>query len=138
MKILIWIKGGAEMNNKKKWTIASLIIIVLAVIGVIGVTVAHKTTAETLQSHEWSFTDSVGDGFTAQFQKKNMQVANWGSYTYVVDEKNQTITFKDPSKYSDGKPLKFDIQKKDKGYQLKPLNAYTKGEWGTVTLEPKN
>lgn len=61
------------MSNKKKWTLASLIIIVLAVIAGIGYGVGHKDTANTLQSHEWALTNN-GQTQTAKFDKSRQFV----------------------------------------------------------------
>lgn len=79
------------MSNKKKWTLASLIIIVLAVIAGIGYGVGHKDTANTLQSHEWALTNN-GQTQTAKFDKSNHLSVGQGdmkySYSYKISKKN--------------------------------------------------
>lgn len=111
------------MDNKKKWTIASLIIIVLAVIGVIGVTVAHKDTAETLQSHEWTLT-SQEESNTVNFKKDNTMILGkepmTENFKYSVKKQGNVEYLKlthHEDLGSDGKYY-FKIKKTDSGYSL--------------------
>lgn len=111
------------MNNKKKWTIASLIVIVLAVIAVIGYGVGHKDTAETLQSHEWDLINNESTQ-NAKFDKSNHLSVGRGnmkySYSYKISKKNNQEYLTISGKGSMGEPIKYvyKIADKDKGFDL--------------------
>lgn len=111
------------MSNKKKWTLASLIIIVLAVIAGIGYGIGHKDTANTLQSHEWALTNN-GQTQTAKFDKSNHLSVGQGdmkySYSYKISKKNDQEYLTISGKGSMSEPIKYvyKIADKDKGFDL--------------------
>lgn len=132
------------MSNKKKVTIASIVVIVLAVISGIGYGIGHKTTAETLQSQNWTFDSQKGEKVkaTAKFTEKKMVLNEAGfsdTYTYTVKDKGsqEEIKFINNNSVSGEKETRtFSIKKDSDEYKLTPTNKLAKDDTGSVTLIP--
>lgn len=111
------------MNNKKKLTIASIVVIVLIIIAGIGYGVGHKTTAETLQSQQWTLT-SQEESNTVNFKKDNTMILGkepmTENFKYSI-EKQGSVEYLKLTHHEDlgsnGKYY-FKIKKTDSGYSL--------------------
>lgn len=111
------------MSNKKKLTIASIVVIVLAVISGIGYGIGHKTTAETLQAQEWILT-SQEESNTVNFKKDNTMILGkepmTENFKYSIKKQGNVEYLKlthHEDLGSDGKYY-FKIKKTDSGYSL--------------------
>lgn len=132
------------MDKKKKLTIASIVVIVLAVIAGIGYGVGHKTTAEALQSQQWTFDSTKGEKVkaTAKFTEKKMVLNEAGfsdTYTYAIKDKGneEEISFINNNSLSGEKEKRtFKIEKDSDEYKLTPTNKLAKNDTGSVTLIP--
>lgn len=111
------------MSNKKKLTIASIVVIVLIIIAGIGYGIGHKTTAETLQSQQWTLT-SQEESNTVNFKKDNTMILGkepmTENFKYSI-EKQGSVEYLKLTHHEDlgsnGKYY-FKIKKTDSGYSL--------------------
>lgn len=138
------------MSNKKI-TIASIVLVVLAVLLGIAFTLGHKTTAENLQAQEWDLTNN-NHVQTATFLKSNQLHVKEGNqkvvYKYKIIESNKKDFIKITGNGSMGEPIKYTykIDKKDNGYYLQLIKNKTNHNAlndlddfvGNITLAPKN
>lgn len=111
------------MNNKKKWTIVGIVVVVLAVIAGIGYGVGHKTTAETLQSQQWTLTNEE-ESNTAKFEKDGTMIVGKEpltvNYKYSV-QKQGNVEYLKLTHHEDlgsDSIYYFKIKKTDSGYSL--------------------
>ncbi|BDX42669.1 TPA: hypothetical protein ACOAUU_002844 [Enterococcus faecium] len=111
------------MSKPKKWTLVSLIVIVLAVIAGIGYGVGHKDTAEALQSQQWTLT-SQEESNTVNFKKDNTMILGkepmTENFKYSIKKQGNVEYLKlthHEDLGSDGKYY-FKIKKTDSGYSL--------------------
>lgn len=84
------------MKSYRKYIIAVMTVLLIAV----GLTACGKSTAQDLQSHQWTFDSSKGDGLaaTAKFTKNNLTLTEAGFsevYTYELTNsgRNEQIKF---------------------------------------------
>ena len=131
------------MTKQMKYLIG-LVVVILIACG-IGFTVVHKSTAQTLQSKEWTFKASKGDGLaqTAKFSEKSLTLSEAGlndTYRYKISKKNgkEQITFTNQDENSGTNKVRtFNIKKSSDEYKLTPTNSLAKEDTGDVTLIPK-
>ena len=112
---------------------------------VVGLTACGKSTAQDLQSHQWTFASSKDNGMaaTAKFSKSNLTLTQAGFsevYVYKLIEKNgnEQIKFIGKNNVSGNKETRlFKIRKQSDKYKLTPINTLAKDDTGTVSLIPK-
>lgn len=87
---------GILMKKYRKYIIAVMTVLLIAV----GLTACGKSTAQDLQSHQWTFASSKDNGMaaTAKFSKSNLTLTQAGFsevYTYKLIENkgNEQIKF---------------------------------------------
>lgn len=110
------------MSNKKI-TIASIVLVFLAVLLGIAFIFGHKTTAEKLQAQEWTLT-SQEESNTVNFKKDNTMILGkepmTENFKYSIKKQGNVEYFKlthHEDLGSDGKYY-FKIKKTDSGYSL--------------------
>ena len=110
------------MSNKKI-TIASIVLVFLAVLLGIAFTFGHKTTAEKLQAQEWTLT-SQEESNTVNFKKDNTMILGkepmTENFKYSIKKQGNVEYLKlthHEDLGSDGKYY-FKIKKTDSGYSL--------------------
>ena len=129
------------MKEYRKYIIAVMTVLLIAV----GLTACGKSTAQDLQSHQWTFTSSKDNGMaaTAKFSKSNLTLTQAGFsevYTYKLIENkgNEQIKFIGKNSVSGSTETRlFKIKKQSDKYKLIPINTLAKSDTGTVTLIPK-
>ncbi|MCB5223244.1 hypothetical protein [Lactiplantibacillus pentosus] len=110
------------MSNKKI-TIASIVLVFLAVLLGIAFIFGHKTTAEKLQAQEWTLT-SQEESNTVNFKKDNTMILGkepmTENFKYLIKKQGNVEYLKlthHEDLGSDGKYY-FKIKKTDSGYSL--------------------
>ncbi|WP_349581375.1 hypothetical protein [Lactiplantibacillus plantarum] len=129
------------MKKYRKYIIAVMTVLLIA----IGLTGCGKSTAQDLQSHQWTFDSSKGDGLaaTAKFTKSNLTLTEAGFsevYTYELTNsgRNEQIKFIGKNSVSGKQETRlFKIKKQSDKYKLTPINKLAKSDTGTVSLIPK-
>ena len=129
------------MKKYRKYIIAVMTVLLIAV----GLTACGKSTAQDLQSHQWTFASSKDNGMaaTAKFSKSNLTLTQAGFsevYTYKLIENkgNEQIKFIGKNSVSGSTETRlFKIKKQSDKYKLIPINTLAKSDTGTVTLIPK-
>lgn len=132
---------GILMKKYRKYIIAVMTVLLIAV----GLTACGKSTAQDLQSHQWTFASSKDNGMaaTAKFSKSNLTLTQAGFsevYTYKLIENkgNEQIKFIGKNSVSGSTETRlFKIKKQSDKYKLTPINTPAKSDTGTVTLIPK-
>jgi len=132
---------GILMKKYRKYIIAVLTVLLIAV----GLTACGKSTAQDLQSHQWTFASSKDNGMaaTAKFSKSNLTLTQAGFsevYTYKLIENkgNEQIKFIGKNSVSGSTETRlFKIKKQSDKYKLTPINTLAKSDTGTVSLIPK-
>lgn len=86
---------GILMKEYRKYIIAVMTVLLIAV----GLTACGKSTAQDLQSHQWTFASSKDNGMaaTAKFSKSNLTLTQAGFsevYTYKLIENNGPLSIK--------------------------------------------
>lgn len=131
------------MTKKMKYLIGLVIVILIA--GGIGFTAFHKSTAQDLQSHRWTFVSSKDNGTatTAKFSKENLTLSQAGfnevySYKLTKHNNDEQIKFVGKNSVSGNTEIRrFEIKKQSDKYKLTPVNTLAKTDTGTVSLIPK-
>ena len=129
------------MKKYRKYIIAVLTVLLIAV----GLTACGKSTAQDLQSHQWTFASSKDNGMaaTAKFSKSNLTLTQAGFsevYTYKLIENkgDEQIKFIGKNSVSGSTETRlFKIKKQSDKYKLIPINTLAKSDTGTVSLIPK-
>lgn len=111
----------------------------------IGLTACGKSTAQDLQSHQWTFVSSKDNGTatTAKFSKENLTLSQAGFsevYSYKLTKRNgdEQIKFVGKNSVSGSTETRlFKIKKQSDKYKLTPINTLAKSDTGTVSLIPK-
>jgi hypothetical protein len=111
----------------------------------IGLTACGKSTAQDLQSHQWTFASSKDNGTatTAKFSKENLTLSQAGFsevYSYKLTKRNgdEQIKFVGKNSVSGSTETRlFKIKKQSDKYKLTPINTLAKSDTGTVSLIPK-
>lgn len=70
------------MKKYRKYMIAVLTVLLIA----IGLTACGKSTAQDLQSHQWTFASSKDNGTatTAKFSKENLTLSQGGLARFII------------------------------------------------------
>ena len=129
------------MKKYRKYIIAVMTVLLIAV----GLTACGKSTAQDLQSHQWTFASSKDNGMaaTAKFSKSNLTLTQAGFsevYTYKLIENkgNEQIKFIGKNSVSGSTETRlFKIKKQSDKYKLTPISTLAKSDTGTVSLIPK-
>lgn len=129
------------MKKYRKYIIAVLTVLLIA----IGLTACGKSTAQDLQSHQWTFASSKDNGTatTAKFSKENLTLSQAGFsevYSYKLTKRNgdEQIKFVGKNSVSGSTETRlFKIKKQSDKYKLTPINTLAKSDTGTVSLIPK-
>lgn len=129
------------MKKYREYIIAVMTVLLIAV----GLTACGKSTAQDLQSHQWTFASSKDNGMaaTAKFSKSNLALTQAGFsevYTYklIENKDNEQIRFIGKNSVSgNNKTRLFRIRKQSDKYKLTPINTLAKDDTGTVSLIPK-
>lgn len=129
------------MKKYRKYIIAVMTVLLI----VVGLTACGKSTAQNLQSHQWTFASSKDNGMaaTAKFSKSNLTLTQSGFsevYTYKLIENkgNEQIKFIGKNSVSGSAETRlFKIKKQSDKYKLTPINTLAKSDTGTVSLIPK-
>lgn len=129
------------MKKYRKYIIAVMTVLLI----VVGLTACGKSTAQDLQSHQWTFASSKDNGMaaTAKFSKSNLTLTQAGFsevYTYKLIENkgNEQIKFIDKNSVSGSTETRlFKIKKQSDKYKLTPIHTLAKSDTGTVSLIPK-
>ena len=129
------------MKKYRKYIITVMTVLLIAV----GLTACGKSTAQDLQSHQWTFASSKDNGMaaTAKFSKSNLTLTQAGFsevYTYKLIENkgNEQIKFIGKNSVSGSTETRlFKIKKQSDKYKLTPITTLAKSDTGTVTLIPK-
>ena len=129
------------MKKYRKYIIAVMTVLLI----VVGLTACGKSTAQDLQSYQWTFASSKDNGMaaTAKFSKSNLTLTQAGFskvYTYklIKNKGNEQIEFIGKNSVSDSTETRlFKIKKQSDKYKLTPINTLAKNDTGTVTLIPK-
>lgn len=111
----------------------------------VGLTACGKSTAQDLQSHQWTFASSKDNGMaaTAKFSKSNLTLTQAGfsevyEYKLLENKGNEQIKFIGKNSVSGSTETRlFKIKKQSDKYKLTPINTLAKSDTGTVTLIPK-
>ena len=130
-----------SMKKYRKYIIAVMTVLLITV----GLTACGKSTAQDLQSHQWTFASSKDNGMaaTAKFSKSNLTLTQAGFsevYTYKLIENkgNEQIKFIGKNSVSGSTETRqFKIKKQSDKYKLTPINTLAKSDTVTVTLIPK-
>jgi len=129
------------MKKYRKYIIAVLTVLLIA----IGLTGCGKSTAQDLQSHQWTFASSKDNGTatTAKFSKENLTLSQAGFsevYSYKLTKRNgdEQIKFVGKNSVSGSTETRlFKIKKQSDKYKLTPINTLAKSDTGTVSLISK-
>ena len=129
------------MKSYRKYIIAVMTVLLIA----IGLTACGKSTAQDLQSHQWTFASSKDNGTatTAKFSKENLTLSQAGFskvYSYKLTKRNgdEQIKFVGKNSVSGSTETRlFKIKKQSDKYKLTPINTLAKSDTGTVSLIPK-
>ncbi|MCG0945138.1 hypothetical protein [Lactiplantibacillus plantarum] len=129
------------MKSYRKYIIAVMTVLLIA----IGLTACGKSTAQDLQSHQWTFTSSKDNGTatTAKFSKENLTLSQAGFsevYSYKLTKRNgdEQIKFVGKNSVSGSTETRlFKLKKQSDKYKLTPINTLAKSDTGTVSLIPK-
>ena len=129
------------MKKYRKYIIAVMTVLLIA----IGLTACGKSTAQDLQSHQWTFASSKDNGTatTAKFSKENLTLSQAGFsevYSYKLTKRNgdEQIKFVGKNSVSGSTETRlFKIKKQSDKYKLTPINTLAKSDTGTVSLIPK-
>ena len=129
------------MKSYRKYIIAVMTVLLIA----IGLTACGKSTAQDLQSHQWTFASSKDNGTatTAKFSKENLTLSQAGFsevYSYKLTKRNgdEQIKFVRKNSVSGSTETRlFKIKKQSDKYKLTPINTLAKSDTGTVSLIPK-
>ncbi|SPH07243.1 hypothetical protein LAP8965_02579 [Lactiplantibacillus plantarum] len=129
------------MKSYGKYIIAVMTVLLIA----IGLTACGKSTAQDLQSHQWTFASSKDNGTatTAKFSKENLTLSQAGFsevYSYKLTKRNgdEQIKFVGKNSVSGSTETRlFKIKKQSDKYKLTPINTLAKSDTGTVSLIPK-
>ncbi|UJL26282.1 hypothetical protein HZL39_14655 (plasmid) [Lactiplantibacillus plantarum] len=129
------------MKKYRKYMIAVLTVLLIA----IGLTACGKSTAQDLQSHQWTFASSKDNGTatTAKFSKENLTLSQAGFsevYSYKLTKHNgdEQIKFVGKNSVSGSTETRvFKIKRQSDKYKLTPINTLAKSDTGTVSLIPK-
>ncbi|MGX6395246.1 MULTISPECIES: hypothetical protein [Lactiplantibacillus] len=129
------------MESYRKYIIAVMTVLLIA----IGLTACGKSTAQDLQSHQWTFASSKDNGTatTARFSKENLTLSQAGFsevYSYKLTKRNgdEQIKFVGKNSVSGSTETRlFKIKKQSDKYKLTPINTLAKSDTGTVSLIPK-
>ena len=120
------------MEKYRKYIIAVMTVLLVAV----GLTACGKSTAQDLQSHQWTFASSKDNGMaaTAKFSKSNLTLTQAGFsevYTYKLIENkgNEQIKFIGKNSVSGSTETRlFKIKKQSDKYKLTPINTLAKSD----------
>lgn len=123
---------GILMKKYRKYIIAVMTVLLIAV----GLTACGKSTAQDLQSHQWTFASSKDNGMaaTAKFSKSNLTLTQAGFsevYTYKLIENkgNEQIKFIGKNSVSGSTETRlFKIKKQSDKYKLTPINTLAKSD----------
>jgi len=129
------------MKKYRKYIIAVMTVLLIAV----GLTACGKSTAQDLQSHQWTFASSKDNGMaaTAKFSKSNLTLTQAGfsevyEYKLLESKGNEQIKFIGKNSVSGSTETRlFKIKKQSDKYKLIPINTLAKSDTGTVSLIPK-
>ncbi|MGP9055382.1 hypothetical protein [Lactiplantibacillus plantarum] len=129
------------MKSYRKYIIAVMTVLLIA----IGLTACGKSTAQDLQSHQWTFASSKDNGTatTAKFSKENLTLSQAGFsevYSYKLTKRNgdEQIKFVGKNSVSGSTETRlFKIKKQSDKYKLTPINTLAKSDTGAVSLIPK-
>ncbi|GAX00234.1 hypothetical protein [Secundilactobacillus mixtipabuli] len=129
------------MKSYRKYIIAVMTVLLIA----IGLTACGKSTAQDLQSHQWTFASSKDNGTatTAKFSKENLTLSQAGFsevYSYKLTKRNgdEQIKFVGKNSVSGSTETRlFKIKKQSDKYKLTPINTLAKSDTGTVSLISK-
>ncbi|RWZ68801.1 hypothetical protein EQH87_16460 [Lactiplantibacillus plantarum] len=129
------------MKSYRKYIIAVMTVLLIA----ISLTACGKSTAQDLQSHQWTFASSKDNGTatTAKFSKENLTLSQAGFsevYSYKLTKRNgdEQIKFVGKNSVSGSTETRlFKIKKQSDKYKLTPINTLAKSDTGTVSLIPK-
>ena len=129
------------MKKYRKYIIAVMTVLLIA----IGLTACGKSTAQDLQSHQWTFASSKDNGTatTAKFSKENLTLSQAGFsevYSYKLTKRNgdEQIKFVGKNSVSGSTETRlFKIKKQSDKYKLTPINTLAKSDTGTVSLISK-
>lgn len=129
------------MKKYRKYIIAVMTVLLIAV----GLTACGKSTAQDLQSHQWTFASSKDNGMaaTAKFSKSNLTLTQAGfsevyEYKLLESKGNEQIKFIGKNSVSGSTETRlFRIKKQSDKYKLTPINTLAKRDTGTVSLIPK-
>lgn len=129
------------MKKYRKYIIAVMTVLLI----VVGLTACGKSTAQDLQSHQWTFASSKDNGMaaTAKFSKSNLTLTQAGfsevyEYKLLESKGNEQIKFIGKNSVSGSTETRlFKIKKQSDKYKLTPINTLAKCDTGTVSLIPK-
>ncbi|KYK53048.1 hypothetical protein AYO51_16065 [Lactiplantibacillus plantarum] len=129
------------MKQYRKYIIAAFSLLLM----VAALTACGRSTAQDLQSHQWTFASSKDNGTatTAKFSKENLTLSQAGFsevYSYKLTKRNgdEQIKFVGKNSVSGSTETRlFKIKKQSDKYKLTPINALAKSDTGTVSLIPK-
>lgn len=129
------------MKQYRKYIIAAFSLLLM----VAALTACGRSTAQDLQSHQWTFASSKDNGTatTAKFSKENLTLSQAGFsevYSYKLTKRNgdEQIKFVGKNSVSGSTETRlFKIKKQSDKYKLTPINTLAKSDTGTVSLIPK-
>ena len=120
------------MKKYRKYIIAVMTVLLI----VVGLTACGKSTAQDLQSHQWTFASSKDNGIaaTAKFSKSNLTLTQAGfsevyEYKLIESKGNEQIKFIGKNSVSGSTETRlFKIKKQSDKYKLTPINTLAKSE----------
>jgi len=129
------------MKQYRKYIIAAFSLLLM----VAALTACGRSTAQDLQSHQWTFASSKDNGTatTAKFSKENLTLSQAGFsevYSYKLTKRNgdEQIKFVGKNSVSGSTETRlFKLKKQSDKYKLTPINTLAKSDTGTVSLIPK-